>query len=137
MFVLINSSSIFPIDKSIVENEPMRVFNDFYIQMNLDVSTPFSTWLNTFLVPLYNTGEYSTEQLTENISAILNDKMLLRQALLRLYPVQYDFNEQNWPYIQIEMERVIRNKRARKVTMVAYPVLEKILENGINRVLSV
>lgn len=135
MLVLINSSSIFPIDDAVAKNEPIRIFESFYIQKNVDISVPFSTWLNSFILPI-NATEESTEKLSENISEVLSDPMLLRQATLRLFPVQYEFNEENWPHIQIEMARVIRNKKARKVTMASYQTLNTILTNGINRVLS-
>ena len=136
MILLINNNSILYTESNKVQNNPMSIFEMFYTQQNIDISVDFVTWFNQLILPI-DIRNYNQDELKQKIEKTIKSPMLLRQASFRLYPAQYDFTEENWPYIRFEVETALSNKKARSIKVADFGKFAEYLSTEVDKVIKI
>ena len=131
MRILINQNSVLPVEDELWQTNPLKIFDIAYIGNNLLIEMSFPNWLNRYLLPT-EADNFTDNELEDIIENTLNDTEMLRGCLLKLFPTQYEFSEQNWSYIETELKRMIRYKRVKEVQLHSYAQQEQLFTTHIN-----
>lgn len=108
----------------------MFVFSETYMASGMLEQIPFSEWLNSLLLP--DPLNIPKDEVENILTTVLSDIERLKAATMTLYPVQYDFNLLNWPHIEEEIIRAVRNKRTGDPVPRPFTVHEEIFAENIN-----
>lgn len=136
MILLISNNSILYTQNDKIQNNPMSIFEIFYTQQNIDISVDFVTWFNQLILPV-DIQNYDREELEQKIEKTINSPTLLRQASFRIYPAQYDFTKENWPYIKFEVETALSNKKARPIKLANFEKFAEYLSTEMDKVIKI
>jgi len=131
--LLINKTSVLPIQKEMLESSPINVFTTFYESFSIDTVVDFDEWLTDYIIPT-NTEDMESPDVLKSIEKTLRDTKYLRKATFKLYPIQLELLGENYPKIKETILRIYKDKKTKSFEMLRFPELEKMYTKNVNKV---
>lgn len=131
--ILINSSAIYALQEETLQNNPILVFSSFYTAFDLDVSVDFSEWLNTYILPS-NINDMNKKEIQRLIRTTLTSNEQIRRATFKLYPMQFNITEENYPFIKNSILEIYKNKTGKELKLLNFNELKKVYTSNVGRV---
>lgn len=109
-YLLINSSYLFPVMSTDVEDRPMYLLSEFFVQSGCLNYMPFSDWLfDLIAIDLPVDASDSTQQFV--LSNAIKNKDMQVVILSRIFPYSFTFNRSNWDSISQTLRRIVASKK--------------------------
>jgi|GEM_PF-6045720 len=131
MKVLIDESGLIAVEDSIWDNNPIKIFEIFYLASPVNIYTGFDMFVAGYLQRYYKyVDKANIKTLVKNTFL---DKSQTRNLITSIFPYVFDFNKRNWKDIKEVIEYYLKDKHKRSdIKLYSFDEVKKHIKDNMN-----
>jgi len=139
--ILINDFYMLPTEQVRIDEKPMSIISDFFVQSGTNMSMPFAKWLSDLILVGSQSDPYKTDSdIKYELESSLKDLDKMGVLVYRLFPFSMPFNRSNWKKISHRIyASVLKKKRTslNKIELFSFEEHEKLFSNNLHNLMRI
>ena len=132
---------MFPTEQVRIDEEPMSIVSDFFVQSGTYAIMPFAKWLNDLILGVVQFDQYRTDSdIKYEIESTLKDLDKMGVLISRIFPFSMPFNKNNWEKISQRINTAVLTKKRTtpdKIKLFSFEEHEKIFSVNLHNLMRI
>ena len=110
--ILLNDFYMFPTEQKRIDEKPMTIVSDFFVQSGAYMSIPFAKWLSDLILVGSQFDQFKTDSdIKYELESTFKDLDEMGVLVSRLFPFSMPFTKNNWKKIAQRIHVAVLKKK--------------------------